>query len=223
MSETSSNSRFKGRREQPLAIRIVHWCNAVFITLMAASGLEILAAYPALGPRGAQYTWYPFQNVAPPQWLRLGGWLAGGRHWHFAIAWFFVINGLIYLAYFFVSGEWRRRMFLPIRDARNALMQFVYYARLRKTPPPADFYNGLQRLAYTMAIILGVVMVLSGLAIYKPVQLHFLTILFGGYDGARIVHLAVLCLLVLFVAAHLVLVSMHPREILNMLTGGERE
>ncbi|MGH8014134.1 MAG: cytochrome b/b6 domain-containing protein [Candidatus Binataceae bacterium] len=215
-------ARFKGRRQQPLLIRIVHWLNVLFLVLMAGSGLQILCAYPALGPQGAQYGWYPFQNVAPPHWMRLGEWLAGGRHWHFAIAWFFVINGLIYVVYFFTSGEWRRRLFLPRRDALGALRQFAYYTRIRRTPPPEDFYNGLQRLAYNFAIIFGAVMVLSGLAIYKPVQLHFLTVIFGGYDGARVVHLAGLCLLVLFVAIHLVLVALHPREIAHMVTGGKR-
>jgi len=188
---------------------------------MAGSGLQILTAYPALGPRGAQYAWYPFQNTPPPQWLTVGGWLAGGRHWHFAIAWFFIANGLVYLAYFFASGEWRRRLFFPGRDGRNALQQFAYYIRIRKSPPPEDFYNGLQRLAYTGVLLLGLVMVLSGLAIYKPVQFHPLTVIFGGYDGARVVHLAGLCLLAIFVAIHIVLVSAHPRELASMFTGGK--
>jgi thiosulfate reductase cytochrome b subunit len=219
----SHDPRFKGRREQPLPIRIVHWCNALFIVLMAGSGLQILVAYPSLGPRGAPYSWYPFQGVPPPSWLRIGAWLAGGRMWHFAIAWFFVINGAIYLGYFFASGEWRRRMFLPWRDAGGAVLQFMYYLRLRRTPPPEDFYNGLQRLAYTSVVFFGLVMVLSGLAIYKPVQLHFLTMLFGGYDGARVVHLGGLILIAMFVASHLVLVALHPREIVTMMTGGPRE
>ena len=134
-----------------------------------------------------------------------------------------MLNGLFYLSYFVLSGEWRRRMFRPWRDANGAVAQFLYYLRMRRTPPPKDFYNGLQRFAYTSVIIFGLVMVLSGLAIYKPVQLHFLTLLFGGYDGARVVHLAGLCLFTMFLAAHLVLVSAHPREILNMITGGPRE
>jgi thiosulfate reductase cytochrome b subunit len=219
---SASSSRFSRRRQQPGAIRITHWCNVIFLMLMAGSGLQILTAYPALGPRGAQYWWYPFQNVAPPQWLRIGGWLAGGRHWHFAIAWFFIANGLVYLIYFFISGEWRRRLFRPGRDTGNAVRQFAYYIRLSKTPPAADFYNGLQRFAYTGVLLLGVVMVLSGLAIYKPVQFYPLTLIFGGYDGARVVHLAGLCLLAMFVAVHVVLVSLHPRELLNMIGGGER-
>lgn len=189
---------------------------------MAGSGLQILAAYPSFGPRGALYKWYPFQGDSPPSWLRFGGWLAGARHWHFAIAWFLVINGLIYLAYEIATGEWRRRVFLPRRDASNAFRMFAYYLRLRRTPPPEDFYNGLQRLAYTSAIVFAIVIVLSGLAIYKPVQLSWLTALFGGYDAARVVHFACLVLLTLFALNHIVLVLLHPRTLVAMLTGGKR-
>ncbi len=212
-----------GRRRQPMVIRITHWCNLLFLILMAGSGLQILTAYPALGPRGSLYSWYPFQNMPPPRPLTLGGWLAGGRHWHFAIAWFFIANGLVYVIYFFFSGEWRRRLFHLRRDGGNALRQLAYYLRFSTSAPPEDFYNGLQRLAYTGVLLLGVVMVLSGLAIYKPVQFHPLTLIFGGYDGARVVHLLGLCLLGIFVVVHIVLVSLHPRELLNMLGGGTRD
>jgi thiosulfate reductase cytochrome b subunit len=211
------------RSQQPLPIRLVHWLNALFLILMAGSGLQILAAYPSLGPQGERYRWYPFQGTPPPRWLRIGGWLAGARHWHFAIAWFFILNGFIYVTYLLASGEWRRRWFQPGRDARNAIAQFAYYLRLRSTPPPPDFYNGLQRLAYSSVILFGLIMMLSGLALYKPVQLHWLTLLFGGYDEARVVHLTGLCLLALFVASHLVLVALHPRELLSMITGGKHE
>ena len=212
-----------GRRAQPAPIRLAHWITIPLLVVMAGSGLQILAAYPALGPRGGQYGWYPFQNVAPPSWMRFGGWLAGARNWHFAIAWFLVLNGIFYLIYLSVSGEWRRRVFLPARDTSNALAMFAYYLRIRKTPPPEDFYNGLQRLAYTSAIIFGIVVVLSGLAIYKPVQLHLLTAFFGGYDWARVVHLGCLVLLAFFAVTHIILVALHPRTILTMVTGGRRE
>jgi thiosulfate reductase cytochrome b subunit len=214
--------RRKRRRAQPAAIRLAHWINIPLLVIMAGSGLQILAAYPALGPRGAQYSWYPFQNDAPPSWLRFGGWLAGARHWHFAIAWFLILNGAIYLVYMIASGEWRRRVFIPSRDTSNALAMFAYYLRVRKAPPPEDFYNGLQRMAYTSAILFGVVVVLSGLAIYKPVQLHWITAAFGGYDVARVAHLSCLVLLGLFTAMHLVLVALHPRTIVTMVTGGQR-
>ena len=216
-------TQLRGRRPQPWPIRLAHWLNVPLLVIMAGSGLQIFAAYPSLGPQGAQYRWYPLQDTPPPRWMRFGGWLAGARHWHFALAWFLVLNGLIYMAYFLGSGEWRRRLFLPRRDTKNAIGQFAYYTRIRSTPPPADFYNGLQRLAYTSTILFGFVMVLSGLVLYKPVQLHWLTVLFGGYDGARLVHLGVLFLLALFVASHLVLVALHPREIVRMVTGGKRE
>ena len=215
-------ARRNGRSLQPLPIRIAHWLNVPLLVLMAGSGLQILTAYPSMGPRGALYRWYPFQGTPPPSWLRFGQWLAGARHWHFALAWFLILNGLIYLTYMIASGEWRRRVFIPGRDTSNALAMFAYYLRLRKTPPPEDFYNGLQRLAYTSAILFGCVVVLSGLAIYKPVQLYWITAAFGGYDVARVVHLSCLVLLALFTVMHLILVALHPRTIVTMVTGGQR-
>ena len=219
---SAAETRAKGRLPQPAAIRLAHWINIPLLVIMAGSGLQILAAYPALGPRGGQYGWYPFQNQAPPSWLRFGGWLAGARHWHFAIAWFLILNGAIYLIYMVASGEWRRRIFIPTRDTSNALAMFAYYLRIRRTPPSQDFYNGLQRLAYSSAILFGVVVVLSGLAIYKPVQLYWITAAFGGYDVARVVHLSCLVLLASFTAMHLVLVALHPRTLVTMVTGGQR-
>lgn len=221
-AEIAPSTNGKDRPRQPLAIRLMHWINIPLLVIMAGSGLQILVAYPYLGPRGATYGWYPLQGVAPPAWMRLGGWLAGARHLHFAVAWFLILNGVLYLLYLLISGEWRRRAFLPTRDATNAAAMLCYYLRIRKTPPPEDFYNGLQRLAYTSAILFGIVIVLSGLAIYKPVQLHRLAALFGGYDGARAVHLSALALLVEFAVTHLVLVVLHPRTIIDMVTGGRR-
>jgi thiosulfate reductase cytochrome b subunit len=222
MEPLNDDDNVPGRRRQPLAIRLTHWLNIPLLVIMAGTGLQILMAYPNLGPRGALYRWYPFQGTAPPSWLRLGGWLAGARHLHFAVAWFLILNGVLYVIYQITSGEWRRRTFIPTRDAPNAVAMFCYYLRIRKTPPPEDFYNGLQRLAYTSAIIFGIAVVLSGLSIYKPVQLHWLAALFGGYDGARAVHLSALVLLAGFAATHLVLVALHPRTIIDMLSGGRR-
>jgi thiosulfate reductase cytochrome b subunit len=128
----------------------------------------------------------------------------------------------MYLVYLAVRGEWRRRLFLPGRDARGAVLMMAYYLRIRRTPPAVDFYNGLQRLAYTSAIGLGLVEVLSGLAIYKPVQLSWLAVLFGDYDGARAVHLLGLVGLTLFAVMHIALVALHPRALVEMVTGGER-
>ena len=212
--------RVPARIPQPLVIRIAHWLNIPALVVMAASGLEILAAYPDFGPKGATYRFYPFADHAPPEWLRMGGWLAGGRALHFAVAWLLVANGLLYLAYFVGSGEWRRRVFRPGADVRGAAEMALYYLRLRKQAPPAELYNPLQRLGYTVAIALGAVEVLSGLALYKPVQLAWLAAAFGGYDAARFVHLVGLVLLALFTAAHVVMVALHPRTLVEMVSGG---
>lgn len=222
MEITHSAKRWQGRRAQPWLIRLTHWLNVPLLLLMAGSGLQIFASYPALGPRGALYDWYPWQETPPPEWLQFGGWLAGARHWHFALAWFLVLNGLVYLCYMAFRGEWRRRSFRPQHDAGNAVRMLAYYLRLRQAPPAVDFYNGLQRLAYSTILVVTCVEVLSGLAMAKPVQLWWLAALFGGYDSARAVHLLGLGVLALLTVAHLGMVMLHPRAILAMLTGGKR-
>jgi thiosulfate reductase cytochrome b subunit len=218
----SANAIFR-RREQPWLIRLTHWLNVPLLFVMAMSGLQILVAYPYLGPRGQLATWWPLQGWNPPEWMRLGQWLAGARHWHFAFAWLLVSNGLAYLGYFFARGEWRRRVFLPRRDARHAVQMALHYVLRRKEPANAGLYNGLQRLGYTAAIVLVALEVLSGLALYKPVQLRWLTTLFGGYDGARAVHLVALFALVGFVIGHVAMVLLHPRTLIAMITGGKRD
>lgn len=210
------------RLEQPLLVRITHWANVPLLAVMAASGLQILAAYPRMGPQGSLAGWYPLQDWIPPAWMRAGGWLAGARHVHFGVAWLLVANAALYLSWLVASGEWRRRVFDPRRDSRNALQVAGWYLRLRAAPAQQGLYNGLQRLSYTLAILLGAAEVLSGLALYKPVQLSALTALFGGYEGARAVHLLGLAALLAFTLAHVVLVGLHPRALASIFTGGRR-
>jgi thiosulfate reductase cytochrome b subunit len=210
----------RSRRDQPWIIRLTHWTNLPLLLLMAGSGLQIFSAYPYLGPRGATYHWYPLQGWVAPGWLRVGQWLAGARAVHFACMWFLVLNALIYLAFVVGSGEWRRRAFQPVRDAANAFGTGLYYLRIRHEAPKQGFYNGLQRLGYSSALVLGAALVLSGLAIWKPVQLSFLAALFGGYDGARAVHFLSLVAMAGFLLGHLLMVALHPRTLPPMLTGG---
>jgi Ni/Fe-hydrogenase b-type cytochrome subunit len=211
------------RKPQPLLIRLTHWVNVPVLFIMIMSGLQILIAYPYLGPRGASYGWWPLQGWMPKEWMRLGGWLAGARHWHFAFAWVLVGNAVLYLGYLIFSGEIRRRYFWPPRDTKPAFQQLAYYLRLRKEAPKADLYNGLQRLAYSSALFLVTVEILSGLSIWKPVQLSWLAALFGGYDGARAVHLIVLFLILGFVITHVILVALHLKSLGEMITGGKVE
>jgi len=191
------------RRAQPLLIRITHWINVPVLVIMAMSGLEILLAYPFFGPRGAEMTWVPLSGWMPPELLRMGGWLAGGRHLHFAFGWALVINALVYLIYLGVSGEWRRRLLWKAQ--------------------PNQRYNVLQRAAYTSALGLAILEVLSGLAMWKPIQLHRLTVVLGGYDMARVIHFLAMLGLFAFLVGHLVMVAIHWRKLPAMVTGGERE
>ena len=213
----------KPRRPQPLVLRITHWIDVPVLGVMAASGLQIFVASPYFGPKGELYSWMPLQGWVPPEWLRAGQWLAGARHLHFALAWLLVGNGLVYLGYLALSGEWRRRWFWPPRDTVPAIQQVLYYLRLRKRAPAANLYNSLQRAAYTSAIALGIVEVLSGLAIYKPVQLHRLAWLMGGYEGARTIHFLGLVALAVFTIVHVTMVALHPRSLVEMIAGGKRE
>ncbi len=213
----------KPRFRQPVPIRVVHWLNSVFLVVMVGSGLQILAAYPSLGPRGASFDWYPLQGKSPPPLVTIGHWLAGARHWHFAFAWLFTANALVYVVYLLTSGEWRDRLFWPPRDARNAWETLLHDLRLRKSIPNAvGLYNGMQRLAYTGVLAIAPVLVASGLAIYKPVQLPRLTALLGGYDAARAIHLAVLVALAAFLVVHVVQAVLHPRTLVDMTVGARR-
>lgn len=206
-----------------MLIRATHWAHAILFAVMAGSGLQILVAFPMLGPRGEPYRWYPLQGVRPPAALTVGAWLAGARHWHFAFAWFFTANAIVYGVYLFASGEWRERLFLPRRDARNAWETVLHDLRLRRTAPAkVGLYNGMQRLAYTGVLAVAPLLVLSGLAIYKPVQLPRLTALLGGYDAARAIHLLVLVALAAFLVVHVVQVLLHPRTLVDMTAGGAR-
>jgi thiosulfate reductase cytochrome b subunit len=217
----ASHEEAMTRPAQPWPIRATHWANAVLFAIMAGSGLQILIAHPYLGPVGAEYAWYPLQGRNPPALLTLGGWLAGARHWHFAFGWFFAANALAYAVYLFASGEWRRRLFSPRRDARNAWETVLHDLRLRREAPASvGLYNGMQRLTYTGVLAVSPILVLSGLAMYKPVQLPRLTALLGGYDIARAIHLGVLAAIAAFTVVHVVQVLLHPRTLLDMTAGG---
>jgi thiosulfate reductase cytochrome b subunit len=210
-----------GRRPQPLAIRLLHWINVPLLAIMAGSGLQIWHAYPRSGPVGQPYRWFPWNGWDAPKWAKIGHWLAGARHWHFAVAWLLVGNALVYLIYLFATGEFRRRWFWPKRDAGNAVQTILYYLRIRKHAPEQGLYNGLQRAAYLGAMGIAVLEVLSGFAIWKPTQLRSLAWFFGGYDGARAVHFLGLMALVAFLLGHLVMVAIHWRSSIEMVTGGK--
>jgi thiosulfate reductase cytochrome b subunit len=221
-SSAASGSRPLVKRYAGL-VRLAHWLNAVVLLGMIGSGLQIYSAYTHFGPRGAPLPLpNPFDGQPLPGWTRLGGWLAGGLNWHFALAWPFVITGLVYLGFLVISGEWRSLLFRP-RDFRPAVQMQLYYLRLRREHPAQGKHNALQKAAYTAIVALGAVAALSGFAIYKPVQLEWLTTLFGGYELARYWHFITVWIFIAFTLLHVALVFLvDPASLRGMITGWYR-
>jgi len=189
---------------QPAWVRAMHWTNAVAMILMIMSGWQIYNASPLFDFRF-------------PGSITLGGWLAGALLWHFAAMWLLMVNGLIYLITGLATGRFRRKL-LPITpggvvsDVKAALTFRLAHDDLSK-------YNYVQKLLYAGIIVVGVLIVLSGLSIWKPVQLSWLVALFGGYDWARYVHFFCMSAIVLFLIVHVALALLVPKSLRAMIIG----
>ena len=191
----------------PLIVRATHWINALVILIMILSGWRIYNASPIF-------------DFKFPNGITLGGWLGGALQWHFAAMWLLVLNGFVYLCYGVVSGRFKSRFF-PI--APRALFNDILDALHGKLAHhDLTVYNTAQRGAYVAVIFCAIVLVLSGLAIWKPVQMQELTALCGGFMGARIVHFIAMALLALIVVAHITMVILVPRTFPIMITGRTR-
>ena len=188
----------------PLVVRLSHWINALAMILMLASGWRIYNASPL----------FPFNF---PSAITIGGWLAGALQWHFAAMWLLAANGLVYLAYGILSGHFRRKL-LPITPSA-LIADLLAAARGRLAHDDLATYNAAQRAAYAALIVTAIVQVLSGLAVWKPVQLQGLAALMGGYEGARLLHFLAMALCVSLVAVHIVMVILVPETFLTMITG----
>jgi thiosulfate reductase cytochrome b subunit len=189
----------------PVWVRITHWVNAVAMLVMIGSGWEIYNASPL------------FRFLTFPSSITLGGWLAGALLWHFAAMWVLAVNGLVYVTLGLVTGRFRRKL-LPIEphaviaDAKAALAFKLSHDDL-------TVYNSVQRLLYAGIIAVAIVIVLSGLSIWKPVQLQWLTTLFGGYDAARYVHFFCMAAIAGFLCVHVLLALLVPKSLRAMVTG----
>jgi thiosulfate reductase cytochrome b subunit len=191
----------------PLIVRITHWINALAILIMVTSGWRIYNASPL----------FPFTI---PNELTLGGWLAGALQWHFAAMWLLVLNGVVYVTYGIVSGHFRRRLFpltprAVLRDVREALRGKLAHEDLSR-------YNAAQRAAYLAILFCLVVLVFTGLTIWKPVQFQEIAGLMGGYEGARFLHFGAMALMVAIVLVHIAMVILVPRTFPTMITGRAR-
>ena len=187
-------------------VRITHWVGAAAMICMILSGWQIYNASPIL----------PFRFPAA---VTLGGWLGAGIAWHIAAMWVLMASGLVYVVWSLASGHFRRD-FLPITPAGvvrdlGAALRFRLVHRLGE-------YNFVQRLLYAAVVVLGLLAVLTGLSIWKPVQFGALAWVFGGYDVARRLHFAAMTGIVGFLIVHVTLVALVPATLVSMITGGHR-
>lgn len=190
----------------PWPVRFMHWINAVCMVCMFMSGWAIYNASPLFGFR------FPVE-------LTVGGWLGGSLAWHFAFMWLLVVNGLAYMVHGLCSRHFQRDLW-PV-TARMVMRDTLAALRM-KLAHEHGAYNALQRLMYWMVLVPGMLVVLSGLAIWKPVQLQALTALLGGYGTARYLHFAAMAAIGAFVVVHVAMVLLVPKTFLPMITGGER-
>jgi thiosulfate reductase cytochrome b subunit len=191
----------------PVWVRVTHWINVIAMLVMIGSGWRIYNASPL----------FPFEF---PPGITLGDGmdgLPGALLWHFAAMWLFVANGVIYVTLGVLTGRFRRKL-LPIypqevlRDVRAALTGKLSHADLA-------VYNAVQRLLYAGVIAAGIVIVASGLSIWKPVQFQEIAAVFGGYDAARFVHFFAMAAIVGFLAIHITLAILVPKSLRAMIVG----
>ncbi|HUL44215.1 MAG TPA: cytochrome b/b6 domain-containing protein [Bacteroidota bacterium] len=197
--------------QHPFVIRLTHWINFLALGLMVFSGLRIYNASPLF-------------SFAFPEYLTMGGWLAGARQLHFFAMWVFVLNGSFYFLYNVISHHGRKTTLFRGSDIRGIFPMILYYLRVRKEHPPQEKYNALQKLAYTLIPLVAFGAMLSGVAIYWPVQWGFLTRMLGGYDYARGWHFLFMAALVLFFFGHIVMVVIAGwHNFLSMFTGWKKK
>jgi thiosulfate reductase cytochrome b subunit len=207
--------------KHPLAIRWFHWLNFPLLAIMIWSGLLIYWAYDPYAIKLFGSTLFKFF----PEWFyqkyHIKRRLAEGMAFHFVFMWLFAINGFLYIIYTIVSGEWR--YLLPKRSSwREAWFVLLHDLHLRKTATPQNKYNAAQRIAYSAVIVMGLGSLVTGLAIYKPVQLYWLVFVCGGYQMARIIHFALTIGYCLFFVIHIFQVMLAGwQNFLSMIRGFE--
>ena len=204
-ASVKSNAR-KVRRLHPLPLRIMHWTNAIAIFIMIGSGWKIYNDDVIFG-------WLHF-----PDAIVIGKWAQHGLQWHFFGMWIFVLNGLAYLAYGIVTGRFQRKLF-PI-SVREILATAGEALRLHLSHDDLTNYNAVQKILYLGIILIGILIVVSGLALWKPVQFSELAALFGSFQTIRLVHFLCMSAIVLFLFVHVALALLVPQSLVAMLTGG---
>lgn len=202
-------------------MRIFHWINFPVLFVMVWSGTLIYWANSVYKITAGDKVIFKFYPESVYKALNIPYRLAEGMSWHFVFMWLFFLNGLLYFIYIIVSGEWRQ-LFPKLSSFRDAWFVLLHDLRIRKSKPEQGKYNGAQRVAYTLIVLLGFGSLVSGLVLYKPVQFTWLTSLLGGYESARLLHFVITILFVLFFIVHILQVAIAGwNNFRSMITGWE--
>ena len=204
--------------EHPYIVRLCHWLNTVSLFVMIGSGLQIFRAFPSFVakiPERDLINW--------PKSLALGGWLGGALQWHLTFMWIYLGTGMLYVGYQIFSGNYRQILF-TWKDVPGVWPMVRHYFFFGPKPVQHEAYNSLQKQAYTSAIILGLLSVLTGFAVWKPIQFSWLAWLMGGFHWARLWHFLIMWAIVAFVAGHLIMVVLHGwQNFASMFTGWKKD
>ncbi|MBD2773725.1 cytochrome b/b6 domain-containing protein [Iningainema tapete] len=180
----TSTVPFKNRKlpSQALGAKAFHWLNIISLSLMLTSGLQIYNANPVFGGR---------EGLHIPLIFTLGGWLAGGRHWHFAAMWLFSLNLFWYGIYILVTRRWRHR-FVGVNDL-NAL---------QKSKNPQRLVYAWHRIVYTAIFPVLLLALFTGIGMYKPAQFPWIVEMFGSWQALRVVHFSSVPIVIVFAMLH---------------------
>ena len=191
------------KEKHSLVMRWTHWINFPILSLMIWSGMLIYWANDEYSISLFGHKFFMFF----PDWFyktfHIASRLSEGLSFHFFFMWFFTINGFLYLLYTLISGEWKE--LVPNKNSfREAWLVVLHDLHIIKTSPTQNKYNAAQKIAYSSIILMGFGSVITGLAIYKPVQFGWITWLCGGYHFARIIHFVLTLGYVFFFLIHIV-------------------
>jgi thiosulfate reductase cytochrome b subunit len=215
------NKQILVKEKHPLAIRWFHWLNFPLLFVMIWSGLLIYWANGIYKIQVGDTLIFKFFPKGFYDFFGLSRQLAKGMAWHFATMWLFTINGILYVLYTMISGEWR--FVLPAKSSfRESWKVILYDLGISKTIPQQDKYNAAQRIVYTLVVVMGFGSILTGWAIFRPVQLSWLTTICGGYKAARLEHFTLTITFMLFFIVHILqVIKAGWQNFLSMITGFE--
>ncbi len=204
--------------EHPYIVRLCHWLTAISLAAMIGSGFEIFRAFPSFSSK------IPERDLVElPSWMSFGGWLGGALQLHFTFMWLFAATGVLYILFQIVSRNYRQVLFAR-SDARGVWPMFRHYFLFKPKPRVVESYNPLQKLAYTSVILLGSVSVITGVALYKPVQLGWLVGILGGFRWVRLEHFIAMLGFLSFIPGHLLMVAIHGwSNFASMFSGWKSE